>query len=112
MVVVYINGITKMIAAFKMIPGAVSDCKGLQDSWNEVLAKMSRYTSSDNWGEVLSNLTNNFALNSMTLIGYFTQAMFALQKNDYYSFGEMIGEALELMICMDDIQEPEQPPAL
>jgi hypothetical protein len=31
--------------------------------------------------------------------------MFALQKDDYYTFGEMIGEALELVICMDEIEE-------
>jgi hypothetical protein len=72
MVVVYIKGISQLIAAFKLIPGAVTDCKGLHDSWNAVLDKLSKYTRTDNWAEVLSNLTNNFALNSMTLIGYFT----------------------------------------
>ena len=93
LVFVYIQGIQELVGFFQLVPAQIQNCQGLIASWNEVTATLSSYFSVGNWVQVISNLGTTVTAHAFDLLGYFTQAMFQLQANDYYNFGVSIGEA-------------------
>lgn len=88
------------------MPANIQSCHGLLDAWGQVSAELAPYFDITNWQDVISNIGESITANAFDLMNYFTQAMFQLEAEDYYGFGISMGEAIALLVAVEDTAAP------
>ena len=108
LVFVYMKGIALLIDFFQSLPPSIHQCHGLLASWNKVASEISVYFDVQNWVDIIGNIGESLQGHMFELMGYLTDGMAQLSSQQYYEFGVSVGEAVALIIAIDDI--PDETP--